>query len=221
MGRLNIAISVLVLAYLVMGCEGAFDTNDENPDPIGMDTPIQITLLEPPNLLECLTQGDDGFGNWVVEFNWSVTPEFDGNFTIVLTENGNPAPSESLSPGGVLTLSPNTLYTWQIQADGREEESEIFTFVTPAPPGDSTAPPVISTILVTENGGGYRISCTVLDSDLNEVQLFVDGSPIGPIYTEQGEQVWQVNDLAPNAEIRVVATDNSGHTTEQVRRFGS
>lgn len=218
MKKFSIASSILGVVFFFLGCEGSFEPGDVPPD-----TPFQINLIAPPNQEQCLTQGDDGNGNWRVQFDWTVTSEFDGDFTIVLTANGEADNSQNLSPGGELILSANTLYTWQIQADGREEESDIFTFVTPATPDEPTSPPVISTINIEQAGEDYLISCSVLDvnDDLDQVQLFINNNQTGITYEVPGNLEWIVDNLPNGAEIRVVAIDNFGHVTEQTRLFSN
>ena len=76
-----------------------------NPGDVPPEPDFLINLIAPPNQEQCLTQGDDGNGNWRVQFDWSVTPDFDGNFTIVLTANGEATDPQSLSPGDELILS--------------------------------------------------------------------------------------------------------------------
>ena len=97
------------------------------------------------------------------------------------------------------------------------------TFVTPAPPGEPTSPPVISTINVEPVGNDHLISCTVLDvdSDLNQVQLFVNNNQNPEIRTIEGDVDWIVDNLSNGNEIRIVATDNFGHSTEQIRLFNN
>ncbi len=219
MKKISVIISIFTMTYLIVGCEGSFVSSDETPDPVDQ---LLITLLEPPNSEQCLTQGIDGDGNWRVLFDWSVTPQFEGSFTIILTENGNVLPSQNISQGDVLPLSPNTLYTWQIQAEGIEEQSETFTFATPAPSGQPTSPPRMSTIDIEPFGNGHRISCTVIDDDLNEIRLFIDGNLNADVRSQSGLQEWVVNDLlSDSVNIRIEATDNSGHATEQSRSFSN
>lgn len=213
--------SILMLALPILGlfwgCEGSFEPNELLADP------FEIDLVAPPNNQQCLTEGDDGNGNWNVQFNWAVIGEFSGDFTLVLTEvsNGNQESSQVVNPGDQLSLPSNTWFNWQVRANGEEDvESEIFTFVTPAPPSAPTSPPAISVITVVPEGAQHRITFTVIDDDLSQVQLSLNGS-VEQTFAQTGVLEALVTLQSGQVEIKVTATDNSGNSTEQTLNYNN
>ena len=209
-------ILLVAIGLLLVNCEGSFDANPI-PDEILI---TQINLNAPPNEEVCLTEGLDGNGDWVVNFQWNTDVPFDGNFILTLTADGNSQTTQNVTSGTSLTLSPNTVYRWQVADESETVTSDTFTFITPAARDEAgSAPPALSAIQVEPNGAEFTISYSVLDADgdLVESVLFIDGTPQN--FGQQTNVSTSVSLSPGDITLRVVATDQANNETSTERTY--
>ena len=209
-------IILVAIGLLLVNCEGSFDANPI-PDEILL---TQINLNAPPNNNVCLTEGLDGNGDWVVNFQWSTDVTFDGSFILTLTADGNSQTEQNVTTGTSLTLSPNTVYQWQVTDENQTVTSETFTFITPAARDEAgSAPPALSAIQVEPNGAEFTISYSVLDTDndLVESVLFVNGTSQN--FGQQTNVSTNVSLSPGDITLRVVATDQANNETSTERTY--
>lgn len=209
-------ITLVAIGLVLVNCEGSFDANPI-PDEVGI---TQINLSAPPNDDVCLTEGMDGNGDWVVNFQWNTDVAFEGSFILTLTADGSSQTTQNVTSGTNLTLSPNTVYQWQVTDQDQTVTSDTFTFITPAARDEAgSAPPALSAIQVEPNGAEFTISYAVLDADgdLAESVLFINGTSQN--FGQQPNVSTNVSLSPGDITLRVVATDQANNETSTQRTY--
>lgn len=211
--------SVLLLIVLfALSCEGEFLPNGQTILPA-----FSLTLVEPENNTVCLVQGNNqGTGDWFVRFAWSVQGDYNGQFNLVLRDDtGTEIFNQNTSALAIdnVSVPPGTRITWQVTTDDVNISSNTSIVVSPSSRG-SSSPPFLSALEVTPQAGQFLISFSAIDpdGDFSSNELFINGNSQGTF----GNNVSTLKSFPTGSvEIRAVATDNAGNTSDVTRTYSN